>query len=475
MENLADSPLPRRCHTLIIGAGVGGAVTAATLAQNGCETVMVEEGDFYQQQHTPFSWQEIRDAYRRGGMTVALGNAPINYAEASCVGGGSEINSGLYHRPPPALLSRWAKAGAYGIDSQEMLAYCQANEDDLAIKPMPQPVQPASQILANGADALGWHHTEVPRWHDYDEAYSPLAPGGVRRSMSQTFLPRFLRHGGRLVSRCRVHHLQPQQQGWAVTAYQHGNPCTIHAQRVVVAGGAVQTPLLLRRSGIKHRIGNTLRLHVFVRVLAEFKHIINSEQAGIGPHQIDTFAPPIRMGCGVSTPAHLAAAIAQCNNAEWRHDHHEKWQHRAAYYVSVGGGIGAVRHLAGGEELVTYQLTKNCYYHLADGIRHLTQLLFRAGAVRCLAVIDGMPSLSHENQLWQLPRPLTPARACLTSVHLMGTCPMGSAVLYNGAVAQVKNLYVADASLFCDSPNVNPQGTLMAVVRRNAHLLVNQT
>jgi len=36
-----------------------------------------------------------------------------------------------------------------------------------------------------------------------------------------------------------------------------------------------------------------------------------------------------------------------------------------------------------------------------------------------------------------------------------------------GKVHEHKNLYVADASLLCDAPGVNPQGTIMALVRRN--------
>ena len=41
--------------------------------------------------------------YRNGGQTVALGRNKIAYVEGRCVGGGSEINSGLYHRTPPEV------------------------------------------------------------------------------------------------------------------------------------------------------------------------------------------------------------------------------------------------------------------------------------------------------------------------------------------------------------------------------------
>ena len=47
--------------------------------------------------------------YRNGGQTVALGANKIAYVEGRCVGGGSEINSGLYHRTPPEILETWRK------------------------------------------------------------------------------------------------------------------------------------------------------------------------------------------------------------------------------------------------------------------------------------------------------------------------------------------------------------------------------
>jgi choline dehydrogenase-like flavoprotein len=59
------------------------------------------------------------------------------------------------------------------------------------------------------------------------------------------------------------------------------------------------------------------------------------------------------------------------------------------------------------------------------------------------------------------------------TVHAFSTCPMGEersrcASDSFGRVHEVPNLHVADASLLCGPPGVNPQGTIMAVARRNA-------
>ena len=62
----------------------------------------------------------------------------------------------------------------------------------------------------------------------------------------------------------------------------------------------------------------------------------------------------------------------------------------------------------------------------------------------------------------------------LTTVHAFSTCPMGEradkcAADSYGRVFGFDNLYINDASMLPDSPGINPQGTIMAVARRNAH------
>jgi choline dehydrogenase-like flavoprotein len=57
-------------------------------------------------------------------------------------------------------------------------------------------------------------------------------------------------------------------------------------------------------------------------------------------------------------------------------------------------------------------------------------------------------------------------------VHAFSSCPAGQrrdrcAVDSFGKVPEVEGLYVNDASMLPDSPGVNPQGSVMALARRN--------
>ena len=100
--------LPDRCDVLIVGSGAGGATTAAELAEAGFDVVVLEEGEWIPQgELVPFSLEQMEQQYRSGGVTVALGRPGIAYTEGRCAGGGTEVNSGLYRRPPEDLLERW--------------------------------------------------------------------------------------------------------------------------------------------------------------------------------------------------------------------------------------------------------------------------------------------------------------------------------------------------------------------------------
>ena len=98
----------------IIGSGPGGTVSAITCLEAGLKVSILEEGMHYPNDSPPnHNIEEIRTYCRQGGLSFMFGNPKISYAEGRCLGGGSEVNGGLYHRPPEKMLKKWKNLEKY--------------------------------------------------------------------------------------------------------------------------------------------------------------------------------------------------------------------------------------------------------------------------------------------------------------------------------------------------------------------------
>src|SRR6185295_11011569 len=148
-------------QVLVIGSGAGGATTAAVLAEAGLDVLVVEEGEWIEQGSiVPFSLEQMDRQYRAGGVTVALGVPSIAYTEGRCAGGGTEINSGLYRRPPEDLLDRWGiDFGIVDLDLDEVGSIADEVELAINVTTVPGPPTAPSDVLRRGAEALGWQNS----------------------------------------------------------------------------------------------------------------------------------------------------------------------------------------------------------------------------------------------------------------------------------------------------------------------------
>jgi choline dehydrogenase-like flavoprotein len=466
---------------VVIGSGPGGAVASTVCAENGRSVLLLEEGENLPLESAPhFSREEILQKYRNAGITVAFGGAKIAYVEGRCVGGGSEINRGLYHRIAPDTLERWrSRFDVSGLSPDEMVPHFLECEKTARVEYLPGNAPPMSMRLHQGAKNLGWNSLEVPRLY----SYGGVGRAGRKQSMSETFIPRFQAAGGRLISNTFVSRINRSGGKWRVSAMhapkgQTSRQIEVSANEVIVACGAVQTPALLRRSGITKNVGNSLRFHPMVKVVALFDDEVNLPGELDPVHQVKEFEPQFSMGCSVSNRPALALALAA--HPDHVEEVNRNWRRMAIYYVQNMGGCGIIRNLPFFRDpFVSVKQSAADLTQLATGLKRLLEVIFAAGATTAYPCVTGYPVLHSAGEIAQLPEALTPAHSNLTSVHVFSSCPMGenkalSAVDSYGRVHDVDHLYVADASVLCGPTVVNPQGTVMAVAHRNVQEAVKR-
>jgi choline dehydrogenase-like flavoprotein len=467
-------------EVVVIGSGPGGAITACLLAEAGLNVLLIEEGAYFPLDSCqPFSQEEMVQKYRNGGITTAIGNPKIQYVEGRCVGGGSEINSGLYHRTPSTVLEEWEKDfEVEALSEADLLPHFQFCEQAVNVCKLPGQAPAASLKLQEGADKLGWQALEVPRWFRY-RATSDVAeiPQGKRCSMTETFIPRALQAGCRLLPNTKVLKIHQISQQWILESIYTGNAASvgsfrIRAESVFVCCGAIQTPALLRRSGIVRNIGNSLQMHPTIKLVAQFPMVINSEDMGVPVHQVKEFSPLMSFGCSISSPKYLA--LAMNDHPTYMDEVNCAWRKMAIYYAMISPqGKGSIRTIPMFKDpLVRYKLLPEDLRTLSEALRKLAMLMFEAGAIALFPSINGERRLTRREDISRLPELLPPAHTNLMTVHVFSSCPMGEnqricAADSFGRVHGFQNLYISDASLLCTAPGVNPQGSIMAIARRN--------
>jgi choline dehydrogenase-like flavoprotein len=459
---------------LVIGSGPGGAITACLLAEAGRDVTLIESGPFLTLEECPqFTRDEMERKYRNGGITAALGRTKVAYVEANCVGGGSEINAALYHRTPEDILDAWRRD--FRLEAAgwaDMVPHFEACERNVSVSFLPGAAPPASLKLHEGARIKGWKSLEVPRWFKYGSGGA-----GEKQSMTRTFIPRALKAGCRLVPNVRARRLQRSRGRWIVDAERtlpdgRRTRHKLRCKTLFVACGAIQTPALLQASGIAPLAGRTLSMHPTVKVVARFPDPINSRHMGVPVHQVKEFAPRLSFGCSISGVPYLSLAMLDHPGHVGEAD--ACWPRMAIYYAMIGGGSGSVRRVPGCRDaLVRYALGETDMRNLADGTRKLCELLFAAGAETLYPTVSGSTPLAGIDDLARVPDPLPQGRTSLMTIHLFSSCPMGEdkrrcVADSFGRVHGHDDLYIADASLLCTAPGVNPQGSIMAFARRNA-------
>jgi choline dehydrogenase-like flavoprotein len=467
-------------EVLVVGSGAGGATTAAVLAEAGFDVLVLEEGpDIHQGDVVPFSLDQMDRQYRAGGVTAAIGFPSIAYTEGCCIGGSTEVNSGLYRRPPEEVLTRWRRDHAVvGLSTTELYAICDEVERDLSVQPVPGAHIGGSDVMRRGAAALGWRHEEIPRWMTYERG--PDARQGRRRSMSETYLPRARRAGARVVAGHRVDRLviDAGRATRAIVTTADGRPTTVDAAHVFVCGGAIQTPALLQRSGIRHRVGRTLAVHPTVKLAARFPEQLNVDD-DVPVYQVKEFAPDLSFGGSASGPG--LAALALSDSWDRSGADIEHWRHLAVYYAAITSeGRGRVRAVPGlRDPVVTYHLTRRDRDVMRRGLSRLALLLLEAGATAVHPSYRGAPVVRSRADLATVEATFGVNRASVMTVHLCSTAPLGedanSATDSFGLVRGTTNVHVNDASLLPDAPGVNPQGSVMAFAVRNARHFVDTT
>jgi choline dehydrogenase-like flavoprotein len=489
------------CDVVVVGSGAGGATVAAELAEAGMDVIVLEEGGYHPtESFTAETGRALRTLYRDGGGGMAIGRPSVLYAEGRCVGGSTVVNGGMSWRTPARVLDRWAEQeGIAAIREKDLDPYFTRIESRLSVgRQDPETIGRDSQLFKAGADAKGWNIVPNQRNQLHcagTNSCTSGCPTGAKRSMLVTSVPRALRLGARLYADCRVDRVT--RSGTAVTGVtghvvRPGGGAgskgprvlrvTVRARTVVVAGGAIQTPALLMRSGLRSasgQLGRNLSLHPNATVTAFFDEDVTGWHGVHQAFQIREFMTEGLLLTAVNLPPTMLAGILPAWGRELGALMADYNRIVTAGPLVTDTGTGRIRNVPGLGPQVFYRLADADAARMVRGVELTADALFAAGARRVLLPFDGAPELRSPAELRRLlARPVPRRSMQLYSIHLMGTArmsedPRRGVVGSFGEFHGVSGLIVADASLFPGPIGINPMETVIALAMRNAHRLIS--
>ncbi len=506
-----ETDVEESADVCVIGSGAGGGVIAARAAAAGYRVVVLEAGRWFDRLRYPRGEREAHDELFLGRGIVTNDDHAIGILAGEAVGGSTAINWMTCLPPRPEARAEWVRDGGMrGADGPDFdLAYA-AVADRLQVSTRESDVNASNDALRRGCRALGYR--QGPDWDIIARNAVGCrsrcgfctfgCPHGARQSTLTTFLADALRAGTRLYASTRADEIVVDRgrATGVLATYRDGSRThrvRVRARAIVAACGALQTPALLLRSGIRFPgIGVGLRLDPTVALAGEFPFPVRAWE---GPHQTvgvyrfqstDDGAHGPWIEVAPIHPGLAAIALSWEGSSDFRRQM-ERIERVATPIVLVRDvGEGRVSIDREGRPSVRYVLTRRDRQNLVRGMVETARILRAAGATRLLSLHtprieagNGAAPLS-ENDLDRFladveARGIRESSIALFSAHPIGSAragidPRRSAARPTGEVHGIEGLWIGDGSLLPTAPGANPMMSILATAWRTGETLVGR-
>jgi choline dehydrogenase-like flavoprotein len=471
------------CDVIVIGTGAGGAVVGRELAERGHAVVFVEEGEHYRRD--AFDGSSVRAHQRFYRAAVSFGNVMMPIFAGRLVGGSTAVNTGTCYRTPDWILNRWCEdLGTDALSPGAMKRHFERVEGRIGVEPAPlDKVGPLGALMARGCDELGWRHGPTLR-----NAQGCTGDGfcdfgcssGARRSTDVAYLPAALERGAMLLTGLHAERVLVES-GRAVGVEgraRSGRKLRVRGRRVVLAGGAIPTPMFLQRQGLCNRsdqVGRNLAVQPSGGFAALFDEEVDAHRHIPQGYTCDEFVREGQLLMTAQVDVNVTPLVFPFNGRRLMSvldDHRHLGEF--ALLLADTAAQGRVTGEIGGYPSIRYDIAPKDVQRMQTLMVRAGKMCLAAGAKKLFPITHKHRELQGEPGLRAFEQDTMSAGDFVwLSYHPMGTCKMGSdprasVVGLDHQTHDVPGLYVVDASTVPSALGVNPQLTIMAMATRAA-------
>jgi choline dehydrogenase-like flavoprotein len=476
--------LQLHADVVIIGSGASGAVTAYELSRSGAKVVVLEAGPYIRstefREHAPTALETLYEDH--GNQVNTTGDMAI--LQGKCIGGSTVVNAAVCFRVPNQVLEHWrTEHGLENLSPEALAPYFDRVERNLFIRQnAPYEVNYNGRLLIEGAGKIGLAAGPATR-NVKNCALSGHCISGCRtdrkQSMLVTYLPWASELGATILSGTRAETFEVRDRriiavnAFATDSNGAQKPVRVEAGIVVVAAGAVQTPLLFQKNKLGNssgQIGLNFACHPSLAVFGEHQHDIYAWAGATISAYAGDIKNPLHGGylleAGMVGPVVTSTWIDGGVGNDFVQFMENSKRFQAAVTLIHDHNVGRV-YLDGNRKRIEYDIDDRDFEALREALRGTAQIYFAVGAKRVYLPTTRRTTIESPAEIDPVINGLQNGkhRYRLTSYHPQGTMRMGadpnkSVVGPDGRCHDLDNVYVPDASLFPSSLLVNPQLTV---------------
>jgi choline dehydrogenase-like flavoprotein len=459
---------------VVVGSGAGGGVVAGELAQRGRDVLLVECGPHLRgHDFTRFEAKAAHDLFWPLRFAPLEDGELVTFLAARCVGGTTTINTKVAFRAHERDVAKWHPASGLTSDGStpfsvsDLEPYYDRVERVLGVRERAD-WEKSVHTVVPGFRALGAELEPVNAYTDANCASCGSCIQGCASNAGKSTMNTYIADAlarGILELRAETTVERVLVEGGEATGVEladgSGDRQRVSAGAVVVAGGAVNTPQLLLRSGLESpAIGRYLGLHPVRLVYGLFDepqdaHMVYPISAHCLKHQHDEDGGFVIEASTIQDPIAFATTVGDEDGPFWGQrlvDAVRRFRYWNGFLAMANDDNSSSVSLGeDGEERIAVELRPPERARVDAALRFSREVLEAAGATQVC---------------W----------TGLVSTHAQGSCRMGddparSAVDRNGESHEVRRLFVGDGSLVPRTLSVNPSLTIMALATRLAEHL----
>jgi hypothetical protein len=443
-------------ENIVIGSGPGGSITALELLKNNKKCLLIEKGEYWELGNKKHPFEEFENKWQYSGLTATLDGKMIQYSSANCLGGGSEINSGLYHSLSTDFLKKYSgNLTNDQIDNTEIEKIVNFNIEG---KKFSDSVKNLKKYFNDGKENLNLKSEIIPRFQNKEY---------IKNSMTKTYVSEYLSKGGKVMISSEVVKIKKlSKQKYEIKILCKKKIKLLYCKNIFVCCGAPYSYNLLDKNKlIKNKMKN-FHFHPMIKLIAKYPKEVNEEiSMDVISEQVINFYPKYIFGSAASGLPFLLIPTFQ--NLKAYNDVKKNFKKMTIFHSTFSFGEGKLLKIPFIKDFfIRYKYKNNNLKTVEEALENLLKFVFSSGAKKIYVLDKNVTEISKEDY-YRKNYSIISKNLNFSSVHLLGGIEINKNNISEYGKIMDENIYINDSSLISNDLLKNPQGTIMSICKRN--------